>query len=167
MQTVLTRQPKTSGRFSALMELYEQNYILIRILAPELRDMQSTVDAGSKDVPAVHVSRVNGCLDLELSRVVHNKYTTTFNLTYRFTSDARLPREPDLMIRLYHDARTCEVMSGLLQGLKHGPLRRRDLDKGYRINRFLYKWSRYCLNQGHSFAPGCYHTRPSVVETPV
>lgn len=160
MQTVLTRQPKTTGRFSALMELYEQNYMLIRLLAPELREMQSHIDAGADRVPAVHVSCVDGCLDLELSRVEHNKYTTTFNLTYRFTTDARHPREPDLMIRLYHDARTCEVMSGLLQGLKHGPLRRRDLDQGYRINRFLFKWSRYCLNQGHSFSPGRYNTRP-------
>jgi len=99
----------------------------------------------------VYVSRVEGCLDLELSQIEHNKYTTTFNLTYRFTHDHRRPREPDMMIRLYHDARSCEVMSGLLQGLKHGPIRRRDLDEGYRLNRFLYKWMRYCLKQGHSF----------------
>lgn len=158
MQTVLTRQPTTSGRFSALMELYEQNYILIRLLAPELRNMQSHLTTSSGDRPVVHVSQVEGCLDLEISRVEHNKYTTTFNLTYRFKSDARRPREPDLMIRLYHDARTCEVMSGLLQGLEHGPQRRRDLDQGYRINRFLFKWSRYCLKQGHSFSSGRYQT---------
>jgi len=148
------------------MDLYEQNYLMVRVLAPELRNMQglgakgakgarggSASDGGSADQP-VYVSRVPGCLDLELSQIEHSKYTTTFNLTYCFTTDQRNPREPDMTIRLYHDARTCEVMSGLLQGLKHGPMRRRDLDEGYSINRFLYKWMRYCLNQGHSFRSG-------------
>jgi len=133
------------------MDLYEQNYLMVRVLAPELRNMQGVSTAGSSADQPVYISRVEGCLDLELSQIEHSKYTTTFNLTYCFTNDQRNPREPDMTIRLYHDARTCEVMSGLLQGLKHGPIRRRDLDEGYSINRFLYKWMRYCLKQGHSF----------------
>ena len=150
MQTVLTRKAPTSGRFSALMDLYEENYMMIRVLAPQLRSMVGVSSCpddndGLLEQAVVYVSRVEGCLDLELSQIEHNKYTTTFNLTYRFTHDHRRPREPDMMIRLYHDARSCEVMSGLLQGLKHGPIRRRDLDEGYRLNRFLYKWMRYCL----------------------
>ena len=133
------------------MDLYEQNYMMVRVLAPELRSMQGTGAGGSSADQPIYVSKVAGCLDLELSQIEHSKYTTTFNLTYRFSADHRNPREPDMTIRLYHDARTCEVMSGLLQGLKHGPMRRRDLDEGYSINRFLYKWMRYCLKQGHSF----------------
>lgn len=133
------------------MELYENNYMLVRLLIPELRQLPAS-DAD----PVTYVSSVPGGLDLELSAIEKSKYTTTFNLTYRFTNDLRNPREPDLTIRIYHDARTCEVMSGLLQGLKHGPLRRRDLHEGYRLNRFLSKWARYCLMQGHSFKSGNY-----------
>lgn len=128
--------------------------MLVRLLVPELRKFP---DASPEDVNTdnpdrvVYISSVEGCLDLELSAIEHSKYTTTFNLTYCFTGDLRNPREPDLTIRIYHDARTCEVMSGLLQGMKHGPLRRRDLHEGYRLNRFLGKWLKYCLRQGHSF----------------
>lgn len=132
------------------MELYEGNYVLVRLLVPDLRSLQAD--------ETIHVSAVEGCLDLELSCIKHEKYTTTFNLTYRFVSDDRNPREPDLTIRIYHDARTCEVMSGLLQGLRHGPLRKRDLDTGHQLNRFLYKWLSYCLRQGHSFRDGRFDT---------
>ena len=128
--------------------------MLVRLLIPELRKFPAA-SSGDLDTDnphrVVYTSSVKGCLDLELSSVEHSKYTTTFNLTYCFTGDLRNPREPDLTIRIYHDARTCEVMSGLLQGMKHGPLRRRDLHEGYRLNRFLNKWLKYCLRQGHGF----------------
>jgi len=164
MQSVLTRKRNTATKFSSLMELYENNYMLIRLLIPNLKQLPQECDlvdaeAAHADKSPVYVSRVDGCLDLELSGIEQSKYTTTFNLTYHFSSDLRNPREPDLTIRLYHDARTCEVMSGLLQGLKHGPLRRRDLYEGYRLNRFLSKWARYCLKQGHSFKSGNYELR--------
>jgi len=128
--------------------------MLVRLLIPELKQLT----AGDADKPLVYISQIDGCLDLELSQIEHSRYTTTFNLTYRFSNDLRNPREPDLMVRIYHDARTCEVMSGLLQGLKHGPLRRRDLHEGYRLNRFLSKWVKYCLKQGHCFKEGRYIT---------
>jgi len=53
---------------------------------------------------------------------------------------------------LYHDARTCEVMSGLISAGRSESRRTRDLDDGYRLNRFLNKWVSYCLRQGHGFA---------------
>lgn len=166
MQTLLTKRRTTTGRFASLMELYETNYMLVRLLAPSLRHMHSVgaLEQGATDGVDADVSRsdsnqwkyvsvVPGCLNLELGAIEQEKYTTTFNLTYRFESDERNPREPDLTVRIYHDARTCEVMSGLLQGTRHGPLRTRDLDEGYRLNRFLQKWVGYCLRQGHSFKP--------------
>lgn len=124
------------------MELYENNYILARLLIPQLRDVG----------PGVYLSKAPGCLDLELSQIEHQRYTTTFKLTYRFTTPGRAPREPDLAIRLYHDARTCEVVSGLLSSKRTSPRRVRQLDESRRLNRFLCKWLRYCLYQGHSFA---------------
>ena len=123
------------------MELYENNYMLVRLLAPELRQF-------SEDC---YLSRVAGCLDLELSQIEHNRYTSTFNLTYRFNQPGRSAREPDLTIRLYHDARACEVISGLINSRRSDQRRVRNLDESRRLNRFLYKWIRYCLHQGHAF----------------
>lgn len=115
--------------------------MLIRLLAPELKSLKGDC----------YISRPDGLLPLELSGIEHNRYTTTFKLTYLFSSASRHDREPDLVIRLYHDARTCEVMSGLIPSMRTETRRTRDLDNGYRFNRFLHKWVSYCLRQGHSF----------------
>jgi len=141
MQDTLVLRPKTTARFNSLMELYEKNYILIRLLAPDLKAFQLSTYLSSPD----------GLLPLELSHIEHNRYTTTFKLTYLFSSTSRHDREPDLTIRLYHDARTCEVMSGLIPAMRTESRRTGDLDDGYRLNRFLHKWVSYCLRQGHSF----------------
>lgn len=146
MYNTLLHRPKNSNRFASLMELYEQNYLLVRLLVPELKTMRS----GS------FVSSAPGAMPLELSDIVHSRYTSTFKLTYRFAGPAskgRSEREPDLVIRLYHDARTCEVMSGLMPEGRIVSRRVRDLDEGRRLNRFLGKWLNYCIRQGHGF-PG-------------
>lgn len=142
MQDTMVLRPKTTGRFNSLMELYEQNYMLIRLLAPGLRQYQQKT----------YLSQPDKLLPLELSAIEHNRFTTTFKLTYLFSSTSRHDREPDLTIRLYHDARTCEVMSGLIPAGRTESRRTRDLDDGYRLNRFLNKWVSYCLRQGHGFA---------------
>jgi len=127
------------------MDLYERNYMLLRLLAPELRAM----DEGS------HVSDIPDSLPLELAELRHERYTSTFRLTYRlserYARGDEPGREPNLAIRLYHDARTCEVMSGLLPGETTELRRTRDLDEGYRLNAFLNRWLAYCLRQDHGF----------------
>lgn len=144
MYSTLLHKPRNSGRFATLMDLYEQNYLLMRLLAPELRDM----GAGN------FISHAPGAMPLELREVEHSRYTSTFKLTYRFSDANRHRRtfEPDLDIRLYHDARSCEVMSGLLPEGRLKIRRTRDLEEGQRLNRFLSKWLSYCLRQGHGFS---------------
>ena len=154
MQDTMLLRPKTTGRFNSLMELYEKNYMLIRLLAPGLRTYQART----------YTSGPDGLLPLELSAIEHNRYTTTFKLTYLFSSSSRHEREPDLTVRLYHDARTCEVMSGLIPAMRTESRRTRDLDDGYRLNRFLHKWVSYCLRQGHSFEVSKEQTDGSSVE---
>jgi len=144
MYNALLYRPKTSDRFASLMELYEQNYVLIRLLVPELRTLEQ----------GIFVSRVSGAMTLELHVLAHSRYTSTFNLTYRFSDKSTRGRsqcEPDLAIRLYHDARSCEVMSGLLPEGRIEVRRTRDLEEGRRLNRFLHKWLNYCIRQGHGF----------------
>lgn len=145
MYNALLYRPRTSDRFASLMELYERNYVLIRLLVPELKGMQ----------PGYFVSRHQNAMPLELSVLSHSRYTSTFNLTYRFNEKLARGRsqcEPDLVIRLYHDARSCEVMSGLLPEGRIEVRRTRDLDEGRRLNRFLNKWLSYCIRQGHCFS---------------
>lgn len=134
-------RPIGCGRFASLMELYESNYLLVRLLIPRLRQLPE----------GRYLSRVVGCLDLELRDIQHSRYTTTFKLTYRFSAPGRRACEPDLMLRLYHDARTCEVVSGLIDTRRQDVRRVRRLDASWRLNRFLFKWLRYCLRQGHRF----------------
>ena len=126
--------------FAGLMELYEQNYIRLRQIAPDLR------------IADEMISSVPGHQDLFLSVTRRCKYTTMLRLTYQFFEDGKPLFEPDLHLKVYHDARVVEVQQ--LHSRTHGPLYlARMIEQKWRMNRFLYKWLGYCLYQGHYFHP--------------
>ncbi|MDD3610503.1 MAG: DUF1249 domain-containing protein [Halothiobacillaceae bacterium] len=130
------------GSFAALMELYERNYLQLRRLIPDLRHWQ-----GSR------CSRVAHCLPLHVDIVEQSRYTSTVRLYYLFDADSGRPRRaPDLLIRIYYDARSVEVLSGGV-GLTRCLAARSGacLEKRWRINRFLFKWLGYCAHRGHCF----------------
>lgn len=146
-----SRQPialDRPGGFAALMELYEHNYIQLRRLAPALPT------AGVEQV-----SRIPGALDLHLRGIEHCRYTHKLLLTYYFRQGDRRVAEPDLRIRIYHDAQLAEVRAvhpyhhALL--LRAAPNARHanspQLLTRWRLNRFLDRWLTYCLRQGHRF----------------
>ena len=142
-----TRQKyKTTERFGNLMELYEKNYMQLRLLVPALK----------KGPITTAISTVPGCLTLYMQVIEQNPYTSTLRLTYRFvskdSSGNRASFEPDLTIRIYHDARSAEVLSGLLHGQQHVQRITRSLSESWKLNRFLYKWLRYLLYRGHRFS---------------
>ena len=128
--------------FGSLMDLYENNYLRFKKLVPDVHALQQHT-----------YSRINGCMGLHLSVIERSRYTTTLRMTYHFTEDSKLHAEPDLKVRVYHDACLVEVIAG---HLKHG---RQKLDHlpadaklyKWRLNRFLYKWLGFCLHQGHKF----------------
>jgi uncharacterized protein YqiB (DUF1249 family) len=126
--------------FSGLMDLYEQNYIRLRQIAPDLT------------VADQMISSVPGHSDLYLSVKQRCKYTTMLSMTYRFGKAGDYLFEPDLHLKVYHDARVIEVQhlvnrqQGLLQ-TDHM------LGHKWTMNRFLYKWLGFCLYQGHFFQP--------------
>jgi uncharacterized protein YqiB (DUF1249 family) len=139
------RLQNAPGTFAGLMDLYERNYIGIRRLVPVL--------------PPAHtpcVSQVPGGLSLHLQVLDAFRYTTELSLTYYFRREQSNVAEPDLRIRIYHDARLAEVMAAQLrqrpefqvteQEWQQTPLLAR-----WHVNRFLYKWLNYCLYQGHRF----------------
>ncbi|MFO1371006.1 MAG: DUF1249 domain-containing protein [Candidatus Competibacteraceae bacterium] len=137
------------GTFSALMELYERNYISIRRLIPTMPRAST-----------MQISRIPGGLDLHLHVIERFRYTSELRLTYRFTQDETAIAEPDLHIRVYHDARLVEVMAAHLRHqaafnadiLASQRPNRAELYTRWRINRFLDKWLNYCLHQGHRFS---------------
>lgn len=135
-----------SRSFATLMELYESNYILIRRLAPAVRSMEGEA-----------VSAVSGVVDLHLRILERSPYTTSLTLTHYFDPDSPVRAEPNLRIRVYHDAKVAEVMPDtaverfrLWEGCRPQP---KSLAWRWELNRFLNRWLRYCLSEGHGF-PG-------------
>ena len=98
------------------------------------------------------ISSVPAHNDLFLSVTERCKYTTMLRMTYRFEEGDDFLLEPDLHLKVYHDARVVEVQQ--LQSRSHGPLYIAEMiEQKWRMNRFLYKWLGYCLYQGHYFYP--------------
>lgn len=137
------------GTFSALMDLYECNYINMRRLIPVM-----------PKTPVALVSRIPGSLDLYFKLIERFRYTSELSLTYRFIQYGTAFAEPDLRVRVYHDARLAEVLTA---HLRHFPAFDAEslatqyadstqLHSRWKINRFLFKWLNYCLRQGHRFA---------------
>lgn len=148
--------------FSGLMDIYEQNYIRLRRLIPDF-----------EKIGASAVSTVPGGMDLHYACLERSKYTTVFSLTYKFET-----LEPNLEIRVYHDARVAEVLASNVQSEgaywwdrrhKVSSLFRTDLHNlqtKWRLNRFLHKWLHYCLKQGHMFVPQTSYWVQTLPETP-
>src|SRR5688500_4952518 len=82
------------GSFVSLMSLYESNYIRLAWLAPDLEAVSPT-----------QISVVDGDCPLHLAIQERSRYTTTLRLTYMFEDQGGVLADPDLLIRVYRDAR--------------------------------------------------------------
>jgi len=133
------------GSFVSLMTLYESNYVRLGWLAPDLAALE-----GSR------VSEVADDCPLTLRLVERSRYTTTLSLTYLFDDPAGLIADPDLEIRIYHDARLAEV-SRCARWHRHEVLSLIRSDLGRQLgdrwlrNVMLNKWLDYCVERGHRF----------------
>lgn len=136
------------GSFQGLMAVYESNWRrLVRLLGPRrLRDLPDEI-----------VSAVPADLDLHLLVRERSPYTTTFRLTYFFDSAGETDADPDIEVRLYHDAKMAEALSCRRIHHPHrllarfGGEARNELARRWQRNILLNKWLEYCLEQGHSF----------------
>lgn len=131
--------------FVSLMSLYESNYIRLGWLIQDLGAISGAA-----------VSRVAGDCPLHLTVEDRSRYTTTLTLTYIFEGESASLADPDLQIRVYHDARLAEVQScarwhrhSMLESIRSG-LARAVGDRWLR-NIMLNKWLDYCVERGHSF----------------
>jgi hypothetical protein len=128
--------------FCGLMELYETNYRLLYQLVP---------DPGQ--LPAEAVSRVPGSPDLHLKVEERSRFTTTLAMTHYFEEDGLgQVANPDVQIRIYHDARQVEILACRPRGFRAlGEGEGGQVDCRWDSNVFLEKWLRYSLRQGHGF----------------
>ena len=134
------------GDFVSLMTLYESNYLRLRHLIPCLDALQGTC-----------TSSVAGQSPLLLRVQELSPYTSTFILTYVFDSGNGSIMDPDLQVRVYHDAGMAEVLAcsrwhkhEVLAALK-SELYVHMGDRWLR-NIMLNKWIDYCLTLGYQDA---------------
>ena len=128
--------------FASLMEMYEANYIRLRLLCGDIRSL-----------PDESVSILSsGGLPVQLKVVERSRHTSILMLTYLFDDDKR----PDLKIQVYHDSRQADVIS---RSCRFSQKNIRAWESGedsvllcrWRLNRFLFKWINYLHRQGHHF----------------
>lgn len=137
--------PTQPGSFTALMHLYESNYLRLHWLLDDVRTL-----------PKSQCSRVAADLPLHLRVVERSPYTSTLRLTYFFEDDRGRVADPDLTIRVYLDAGLAEAMACRRQHLHHA-LRQFDTAPGDELSRrwarnsMLNKWLEYCYDHGHRF----------------
>ena len=128
--------------FAALMDMYEANYIRLRLFCGDIRQL-----------PDESISTITDGVPVRLKVIERSSHTTLLMLTYLFEDDVR---RPDLKIQIYHDSRQADVVSRNCritgQDMR---LWETELDSmlvcRWRLNRFLHKWLGYLEYQGHSF----------------
>lgn len=128
----------------ALLDLCEENFQLLGLIAPDLRAMRGS-----------HHSRRPGQLDLHLDVLDQAAYTTTLRLTYYFDEHQGRAPDPDATLRVYHDAQQLEVVDLRQQVLPVGRLFESPaLARKWKASVFLSKWLWYCVRNGHRFEAG-------------
>ncbi|WP_242464455.1 DUF1249 domain-containing protein [Halorhodospira abdelmalekii] len=166
--------------FAALMELYETNYIYMRRLAPGLASGAVAPVSFSRDgvqlgLEILDQGRYTTTVSLthrfvvvsvpsaaeggdgaanrnrgRLSRTASQRVAEVGTGTGGGAGDpgAEGERVPDLAVRVYHDARLAEVLE-----VGQGGARRAsdDLVTRWAENRFLNRWLRFSLGEGHAF----------------
>jgi uncharacterized protein len=132
------------GSFTGLMTIYESNYLKLSGLTTDFDWSGWTM-----------VSRSPRDSDLHAQLMRREPYTTTLKLTYWFEeADGMLVPDPDLIVRIYHDARLAEAVAGRDRHTHH-KLRElaggsgAELDRRWRINMMLNKWLDYLFDVGH------------------
>jgi uncharacterized protein YqiB (DUF1249 family) len=134
------------GSFGGLMALYEGNFIKLATLLGE----PGQLDGGM-------LSRAARDMPVYLSVIDRAKYTRVLRLTYSFAGPDGAVADPDLVVRVYLDARMVEVRSWAADH-RHDVLRRLgrefacELDRRWSRNMMLSKWLDYLLDTGHVFS---------------
>lgn len=128
------------------MHLYESNFVRLHWIVDDLRRLPEQSRSEAPDDLPLHLSVIERC-----------PYTTTLRLTYWFEERGALLPDPDLTVRVYHDAGLAEAMAcrrlHIHRALKAFDTRPGDeLSRRWLRNNMLNKWLEYCAEHGHRFA---------------
>jgi uncharacterized protein YqiB (DUF1249 family) len=146
------------GSFTGLMTIYESNYIKLRQLTADFDWTGPSMLSSSshdRDVHAQLLRREADTTTLHAQLLRREAYTPTLRLTYWFEEQpGKWVPDPDLILRIYHDARLVEAVAG---GDRHYHQKLRELanhsgaelDRRWRINMMLNKWLDYLGDVGH------------------
>ncbi|HEY5568449.1 MAG TPA: DUF1249 domain-containing protein [Gammaproteobacteria bacterium] len=133
------------GSFTGLMTIYESNYLKLGRLVTQYPEKKT-----------VWTSSAPRDCDLDLEVLRREPYTTTLRMTYWFLEGTERVPDPDLTVRVYHDARLAEAVTArvvhhheVLRDLD--PAHAAELGRRWRINMMLNKWLDYLADVGHSF----------------
>jgi hypothetical protein len=135
------------GTFTGLMTLYESNYV-------KLHQLGTPLDWPTDAIVSTSPRDNDLCAEI----VKREPYTTTLRLTYWFHDGGNVSvPDPDLVVRIYHDARLVEAVSSR-DGHRHTKLRElagsssAELDRRWRLNMLLNKWLDYLFEVGHNLS---------------
>lgn len=139
-QPIFTPRPQS---FADLMEMYEINYIHLRLLCGDIRTLPNETLSISP----------SGGVPLCIKILERTQHTTLFIMTYLFDNEEQ---RPDLKVQVYHDSRQADVISRHCRFTqKNIRLWEQNTDNvllcRWRLNRFLFKWINYLHRQGHYF----------------
>jgi uncharacterized protein YqiB (DUF1249 family) len=124
-----------------LLALCEESYRHLHHLVPQLRRLRGE-----------HLSSRPGHQDLHLTILEQTRYTTLLRLTYRFAHPEGGTSDPDVLLRVYHDAQQVEVEDLRQQALPTQRLYEAPgLLNKWRVNLFVARWLAFCIRQGHLF----------------
>jgi len=135
------------GSFGGLMALYESNFIKLNMLVGE-------VGGGGEQ----RLSTTPDDCDLYLSVESRTRYTHILRMTYFFDDEVGgAIADPDLVIRVYLDARMAEVAGWARHhrhAMLHGLARRfgHELNRRWSHNMMFSKWLDFLLQARHSFS---------------
>lgn len=137
-----------------------------RKYVPDLSDLQAVCEANYarltrllNDLEVENLSfqlRFSDTLCYRLRLMDAGRYTSTLEVTQQLSPTDTL-RQPDMIVRLYHDARMAEVtqcaqMSSFEPRYSYPNRRMHHPDEKHMLNRFLGEWLSFCLRQKPTLA---------------
>lgn len=132
--------------FTGLMTLYETNHLrLRRLLGDPARLPDRSVSVSGDDLP------------LHVEVLERAPYTTVLRLTYWFAEHGALRADPDLVVRVYRDARLAEACACAPRP-HHRALSpyareaRGEVERRWIMNVMLGKWLDFLLASDHRLA---------------
>lgn len=143
------------------MAVCDANYIRLLKLLPQLRP-ESTRDIwldGPGGIPGRDLDPADSRQLVQLRVVESQRYTTTLCISLLSPAPgASYFRPPAMLVRLYHDADTAEVLryqehGGFYLGGRSWGKPEFSVDEKQQVNAFLGEWLALCMEQGLGSSP--------------